>query len=88
MKRCAFVARGRVQGVGFRHFTAMAARAHGVAGWVRNEADGSVRGEVEGEDAAVQAFLAEVRAGPRFARVDEVATRDLAVQGDSVFNVR
>jgi acylphosphatase len=48
--------RGRVQGVGFR------ARARGVAlrfavgGWVRNEADGSVRCVVEGEESSVRAF--------------------------------
>lgn len=52
---------GRVQGVGFRATTQAASRGFAVTGFVRNEADGSVRCEVQGEAGAVEAFLAEVR---------------------------
>ena len=37
-----FVVRGRVQGVGFRWFVEREAHILGIAGWVRNNADGSV----------------------------------------------
>ncbi|MEJ2581825.1 MAG: acylphosphatase, partial [Acidobacteriota bacterium] len=37
-----YLVRGRVQGVGFRYFVWREAEAPGVAGWVRNMADGSV----------------------------------------------
>ncbi len=52
---------GRVQGVGFRATAKSLAREHDVAGWVRNEPDGSVRLVVEGEEAAVHAYMDALR---------------------------
>ena len=63
---------GRVQGVGFRHFTRTTAQRHDLTGWVRNEADGSVRLEAEGPRHALQSLLDAVHKGPRSARVDGV----------------
>jgi acylphosphatase len=55
--RRAVVFRGTVQGVGFRWTTCRVAESHPVRGWVRNEADGTVRCEVEGEAADIEAFF-------------------------------
>jgi len=63
---------GRVQGVGFRNFTQRRARRLGVTGWVRNEADGSVRLEAEGPTDALESLVEAVREGPRTARVEAV----------------
>jgi acylphosphatase len=53
---------GDVQGVGFRATAAATARRHpAVAGWVRNWPDGRVELLAAGPEAAVEAFLAEVR---------------------------
>lgn len=65
---------GRVQGVGFRHFTRTTARNQQLTGWVRNEPDGSVRLEAEGPRSALQVLLDAVHEGPRAARVDEVTS--------------
>ena len=67
---------GRVQGVGFREATVDAARAAGVAGWVRNRADGTVEVLVQGSPDAVDRLVAWCRRGPPLARVTgvEVAT--------------
>ena len=65
---------GRVQGVGFRHFTRQTARRLDLSGWVRNEPDGSVRLEAEGPHDAVEQLLEAVHEGPPAARVDEVDT--------------
>ena len=48
--------RGRVQGVSFRMYAEQRAAELGVAGWVRNEPDGSVAVRVEGDQEAVDAF--------------------------------
>ena len=63
---------GRVQGVFFRDWTIENARELGVAGWVRNEADGSVAAHLEGDEAAVEAMIARMAAGPPAARVEGI----------------
>lgn len=67
------VVAGRVQGVGFREAAVDAARAAGIAGWVRNRFDGTVEAFVQGEPDDVERFAAWCRRGPRIARVDAVA---------------
>jgi acylphosphatase len=51
---------GRVQGVGFRYHTLQVAKQFDLSGYVRNLSDGRVQLEVEGEEAEVNAFLAEL----------------------------
>jgi acylphosphatase len=53
---------GRVQGVGFRATTRSVAGGFEVTGWVRNEPDGSVVAEVQGEAGEIERFLASLRA--------------------------
>ncbi len=48
---------GRVQGVGFRATALSIARAHPVTGWVRNDPDGAVTLETQGEAEATREFL-------------------------------
>jgi acylphosphatase len=63
---------GAVQGVGFRWFAREAGQRLGLAGWVRNRADGAVEIAVEGDDAAVEQFLRQVQRGPSGAVVEQV----------------
>ncbi|MBY0308182.1 MAG: acylphosphatase [Phycisphaerales bacterium] len=55
--------RGRVQGVGFRATTreVVLRRPARLTGWVRNEPDGSVQIELQGDAAAIDAALNELR---------------------------
>lgn len=66
--------RGRVQGVGYRYWTADQATALGLDGWVRNRADGSVEAVFAGAAEAVDEMLARCRSGPPLARVSAVET--------------
>ena len=64
---------GKVQGVGFRWFVREAARRAGLAGWVKNRADGRVEIAAAGSDTAIADLLVAARMGPPGARVDHVA---------------
>lgn len=63
------IARGRVQGVGFRFFVREQAARYGVNGWVKNCVDGSVEILAEGDRETLLEFMEIVREGPRFGRV-------------------
>jgi acylphosphatase len=67
--RMAFQVHGRVQGVGFRYFVLDQAEVLGLAGWVRNEYDGTVTGEASGEPGAMETFRRELERGPAMAHV-------------------
>lgn len=62
---------GRVTGVGFRYFAMRAAAEAGVVGFVRNRGR-QVEVVAEGETEQLERLLAQLRAGPPGARVDNV----------------
>lgn len=89
MRRVSVHIAGRVQGVGFRHFTQMQARRLGVDGWVRNEPDGSVRLEAEGSQDALEKLVDAVKEGPRAAHVQNTTVNwDEATDEFNEFSVR
>ncbi|MEO5335552.1 MAG: acylphosphatase [Magnetospirillum sp. WYHS-4] len=64
---------GRVQGVWYRAWTRGEAVKRGLAGWVRNRADGSVEALFSGPADAVDAMVRDCWDGPPAARVDRIA---------------
>jgi acylphosphatase len=66
------VIHGQVQGVFFRDTTRRLAEQHGVAGWARNNWDGTVEAVFEGEPEAVERLVAFAHEGPRGAVVQHV----------------
>ena len=67
---------GRVQGVGFRAYVADEAETRGLAGWVRNRADGGVEAVIAGESDIIDQMVAVCRGGPYGSRVENLATED------------
>src|SRR3712207_283801 len=79
--------RGIVQGVGFRPFVYALARRHGLAGLVRNDAEG-VHVEVEGDTERLDLFLRGVEEeAPPLAVVEAVSWRPLAALGQQGFRI-
>lgn len=78
---------GYVQGVSYRATCQWEAQARGVAGWARNELDGTVSAWLEGEPDAVEAMVEWCRRGPRAARVNDVDVEEVAPQGMRHFDV-
>jgi acylphosphatase len=78
---------GSVQGVFFRATCVREASRRGLAGSVRNVADGSVEAVFEGEGDAVEAMTAWCRRGPDGARVDGVEAADEPPEGLEEFRI-
>ncbi len=76
---------GLVQGVFFRDSVRRRAETARVAGWARNNYDGTVEAVFEGEPAAVARLVDFVHDGPR---VDRVEVHDEAPEGLTGFRIR
>lgn len=63
---------GRVQGVGYRAWTAKSAKELELDGWVRNCADGTVEAEFHGPLEVVKRMIEECHKGPWAAKVTQV----------------
>jgi len=77
-----------VQRVQFRVWTTQEARALGLAGWVRNHADGSVEAVFCGPSNAVDAMLAKCNHGPPAALVTDVSVEPADAPPDAGFILR
>lgn len=65
---------GKVQGVSFRESAKQMADDLGLTGFVRNEPNGSVYIEAEGEEASIEKFVAWCKEGPEHAKPDAVTS--------------
>ncbi|PTL39343.1 acylphosphatase [Alkalicoccus saliphilus] len=72
MPRYDITVTGRVQGVGFRYFTQMEAKKRKLTGWVRNETDGNVRLEVQGNEDSLDSFIQSLKEAQYPAKVEDV----------------
>ena len=65
---------GRVQGVGYRHWTVTEAKKRDISGWVRNLRDGRVEAVLRGEKEAVDDLCSACYKGPVFSDVTDIET--------------
>jgi len=63
---------GKVQGVGFRYFVLRQAQELGIYGWVSNKPNGDVEALAQGDKEDLDQFIAKVKQGSAFSRVEDV----------------
>ncbi|MFW6262991.1 MAG: acylphosphatase, partial [Thermotogota bacterium] len=69
---------GRVQGVGFRHFTYRLALGLGITGYAKNMSDGSVEVLAQSDnEQALGDFQKQLKKGPSFASVRDFESIEL-----------
>jgi len=79
---------GKVQGVYFRQSTLKMAEIIGLKGFVKNESDGSVFVEAEGENASVYKLIDYCHHGPEGAEVAHVSIIQGEIAGYNTFEIR
>lgn len=79
---------GRVQGVGFRYSAIQKAREHNIKGFVKNQYDGSVFVEAEGDETDLDHFILWCHKGPFSARVERVDRMPGVVKNHTSFSVK
>ena len=70
---------GSVQGVGFRWLARHAASLHNCTGWCRNEWDGSVVMEIQGEEKAIDQVILSIEAG-RYVRIENLDVKMIPLE--------
>lgn len=70
---------GRVQGVGFRYKLSHLAGYYGLTGWVRNEYDGTVSAELQGQKEEIEMILKSLEED-RYIRLERVSRKRIEIQ--------
>ena len=78
---------GKVQGVYYRASARQKAAMLGVNGFIKNEEDGTVSMEIEGEPEAVNEMIEWCRHGPAMARVEQLKSETCKASGNSGFHI-
>jgi acylphosphatase len=79
---------GKVQGVNYRHSAKVEADRLGVKGFIKNEANGDVYLEIEGEEEQLNKMIRWCRIGPAKSRVSEIYFNDGEAQNFSSFVIQ
>ena len=79
---------GSVQGVFFRDFVQKEAQKMGIQGFVRNEPDGTVYAEAEGEEGNIKKLLDLCEEGPAFSKVNKVEAEEGEIKNFTDFEIQ
>ncbi|MCR5545533.1 MAG: acylphosphatase [Lachnospiraceae bacterium] len=76
-----YIFKGEVQGVGFRYTAKYAAESLGLTGWVKNNWDGSVEMEVQGDDELIERMLSMIYSG-RHIYINDIKKKNIRTISD------
>jgi acylphosphatase len=79
---------GHVQGVGFRYFVMQKAENYGISGFVKNQLNGNVYIEAEGQSDLLELFIQACKQGPSHAWIEKVEVQYCPVQNFEGFRKR
>lgn len=88
MKAYRIIVTGKVQGVFYRHTAQTEANRLGIVGIAKNQSDGSVLMEVEGNDSALKQFIDWAHVGSPGASVTGVEAKEIKPAGASSFEIK
>ena len=88
MKHYNLKIKGKVQGVWYRGSTKRKALELGIKGFVRNESDGSVYAEIEGEETQLNALIQWCKSGPPLANVTSVEVEASEIMNFKDFEIQ
>ena len=79
---------GRVQGVWFRKWAQIKANELGINGWVKNESNGSLSLEAEGNEGGLSRFVEECHEGPEKAIITDLVTNEVNCLDEEGFDIK
>lgn len=86
--RLAITIFGNVQGVGFRYEAQKQAKSLVLSGFARNQIDGTLYLEAEGEEEKIDKFIHWCQSGPQYAEVEKVVQENLPVKKSVGFIIK
>ena len=87
-KRFQLVVSGKVQGVWFRRSTQQKAKELNVTGFVKNQEDGTVFMEIEGDAPQIEKLIQWCHHGPKYAQVTNVSVTSKEKVGSGTFEIK
>jgi len=72
LKQVHLYIKGDVIGVGFRAWTKIQAKIVNVTGWVRNNNEGFVEAQIQGDEEKIKQIIELIKKGPPVSHVSEV----------------
>jgi len=87
MKKVHLKIYGLVQGVNFRYYTKDLAEKLNLSGFIRNNLDGTVEIEAEGEEKSLKKIITFAKTGPQLAKVDNIEIHFKEPVGEKGFKV-
>ena len=76
MRRVHILISGYVHGVGFRYYVLEKAQKLNLLGWVKNNLEGSVEVDAQGEEHNIDAFIDLCRKGPPLSHIKDIYIRE------------